>query len=255
MSVAAFFLLSSEIYGLDWWYSSFSAWYVSFRSTFHVSHWFEFYSLFPTFHSSSSSWNDRTFSPSLSLSLQTVVNNTVLFFLVSLVIDPTVRISSCSIIPYERLSKRINIWIILQLQSLSIITITMALTESSSSSSTRRSFFSRILQPTRRLQQRLAFHNRWKKQGVKFNPKFIFIIGQLVIKVSGFILYYILYTRILYKYEAIFHFIMWNVTFACMMYPHVVLLLLFPLVHYHRLLIDDCTNKRWSHVSWIIIWN
>ena len=39
----------------------------------------------------------------------------------------------------------------------------------------RKSFFSIlscIVQPTRRMQQRIAFQNRWKKKGVKFDPNF-----------------------------------------------------------------------------------
>lgn len=42
----------------------------------------------------------------------------------------------------------------------------------------RRNVFSMF----RRVQQRISFQNRWKKSGVKFDPKFHFIIGQLIIK-------------------------------------------------------------------------
>ena len=46
------------------------------------------------------------------------------------------------------------------------------------------SMLSCIVRPTRRMQQRLSFQNRWKKNRVKFDPKFHFIIGQLIVKVS-----------------------------------------------------------------------
>jgi hypothetical protein len=60
-------------------------------------------------------------------------------------------------------------------------------TNSTTSSQRSRNFFSIfkcLVQPTRRMQQRVVFKNRWKKKGVKFDPNFHFIIGQLIIKVG-----------------------------------------------------------------------
>ena len=63
-------------------------------------------------------------------------------------------------------------------------TSTSTPTSNNDNTNTRNSFFSWIVKPTRKIQQRLSFQNRWKQKGIKFHPKFHFIIGQLIIKVS-----------------------------------------------------------------------
>ena len=60
------------------------------------------------------------------------------------------------------------------------------------------SIFSCIVRPTRSMHQRMAFQNRWKKKGVKFDPKFNFIIGQLIIKVRSIFTFFVAYLLVIF---------------------------------------------------------